>query len=85
MFHVHCMLRLDECVLSLTVPLDAVLGCIADVHVEHDHFGCHGGHLVAEAVAELSVHVSCKRVLPIGLPVSTVYNPVVWPHYLTKR
>ena len=62
----------------ITISLDAVFGGLSNVHAEHDHFGCHGGHLVAEAVLEFSVHVSRKRILSIGLPITTVDDTTIW-------
>lgn len=66
----------------LTVALNAVFRCLSNVHAEHDDLGCHGGHLIAEAILEFSIHVSCKRVLAIGLSVTTVYNTSIWPNDL---
>ena len=45
--------------------VDVGLGFLADVHAEHDHFGRHRRHLVAEAVLVDAVAVRSKRVLAV--------------------
>ena len=69
----HMLLRLKEMETGLrkggreglTIPFNAILGCLSHIHTEHDYLRSHGGHLIAKAVLELSIHVSCKGVLAI--------------------
>lgn len=54
-----------------------LLRCVPNIHVEHDDFGRHRRHLVAEAVRVDALHVRGKRVLPARLALALVDHLVV--------
>ncbi len=69
---------------SLTVSHGVVFRGFPHFHSEHDNFGGHGGHLVAEAVPVQPVHVSSKCVLATRLTLSRVDHSVIRACYLER-
>lgn len=67
---------------TFAVFIHVHFGLLSNVHAEHNNLGCHGGHLVAEAVLVDTIHVSSKGVLAIGLPLPIVDVLTIWANDL---
>jgi len=71
-------------ILTFWIFVNFSLWFLADVNAEHHNLWCHRRHFVAEAVFIDTIHVCCKRVFSIRLPLTRVDRFAIWSNNLQQ-
>ena len=71
-------------ILTFRIFVNFCLWFLADVNTEHHNLWCHRRHFVAEAVFIHAIHVRCKRVFSVRLPLTRVDRFAIWSNNLQQ-
>jgi len=75
---------INNIILTFRIFVNFCLWFLADVNAEHHNLWCHRRHFVAEAVFIHAIHVCCKCVFSVRLPLTRVDRFAIWSNNLQR-